>query len=540
MKSDKELYRRLRLLPFDQLWNEEVRRFDQASTRERLQQVAVIRAVGAAMVADRPAAQREAVREWLVALLEDPQEKIRRYAMAAIPKVRGAPGAEERMIHLLKTSPEDRERKHAGRALGKIGGAASLAAAAGLHPHAEQKLKASLARSAQPGSIRMDRRLNADARMRIHLRCRKGLEPFVLEELEELNARRPKFKMLEVRSRYVAVCPIEPFSLSDLYTLRCFSTVGFSLGLAREATPDAVAALVASARARNLLRALTDGAIRYRLEFVSKGHQRGAVREIAARVFAKHPELLNDPHRALWSMDVHNIPRGAFVELRPRLYPDPRLWYRLDDVPASSHPPLAACMARLAGPMRDEVIWDPFCGSGLELIECALRGGVRRVIGTDVDAKAVRIAQANIGAARLGNVEAQLVCVDFQNRDRVEALRPGGVTLMVTNPPMGRRVRIPDLRGLMLELLRAASTVLAPGGRLVFVNPVRLEVRDPSLRLARREVVDLGGFSAYLEKYEKLRAAREPALSERAKSTRKSIYAKTTLPHSQRKRRMIG
>ena len=46
MKSDQDLYKRLCDLPKGQLWNSEVPRFDAASPRERMQGVALIRALG--------------------------------------------------------------------------------------------------------------------------------------------------------------------------------------------------------------------------------------------------------------------------------------------------------------------------------------------------------------------------------------------------------------------------------------------------------------------------------------------------------------
>jgi hypothetical protein len=77
MKADKELYRRLRVLTCDQLRNHAVVRFGRATPKERLERVAVIRAVGVVFT----------VRAWLQGLLQDPAEKIRRYAMAALPKI---------------------------------------------------------------------------------------------------------------------------------------------------------------------------------------------------------------------------------------------------------------------------------------------------------------------------------------------------------------------------------------------------------------------------------------------------------------------
>ena len=192
------------------------------------------------------------------------------------------------------------------------------------------------------------------------------------------------------------------------------------------------------------------------------------------------------------------------MELRPRLSPDPRHAYRLDDVPAASHPPLAACMARLGGCLENEIIWDPFCGSGLELIERAKLGGVRRVYGTDCSAAAIGIAERNFAAAQIASVAAQFTGCDFREFATITRLAAQSLTLIITNPPLGRRVPIHNLRGLFDDLFAVASQLLQPGGRLVFTNPFRMESSQRSLKLQSRQVVDMGGFDCYLEVYRKL------------------------------------
>ena len=42
----------------------------------------------------------------------------------------------------------------------------------------------------------------------------------------------------------------------------------------------------------------------------------------------------------------------------------------------------------------EEVVWDPFCGTAMELIECALAApAVHAVLGTDLDARAISVAE---------------------------------------------------------------------------------------------------------------------------------------------------
>jgi tRNA G10 N-methylase Trm11 len=74
---------------------------------------------------------------------------------------------------------------------------------------------------------------------------------------------------------------------------------------------------------------------------------------------------------------------------------------------------------------------------------------------------------------------------------------------VISNPPLGRRVRVPNMHGLFADLFKIASEVLRPNGRLVFVNPLRLSSVDPTLRLESSRTVDLGGYDCRLEVYRK-------------------------------------
>lgn len=495
----KELYQQLRQLPWEVLWGREVLQFNRAAQVEREGRAAVIRAVGVVFSESGPVEMGDEVRGWLRGLLDDPGEKVRRYAMNALPKVGAGLDEETGLLALLKKTDSEREKKFLANALNKIGGEQTLKAADSLPLGTKQKARASVARNAAPGSIRMDRVVKNFEGVEICLRGRRGLEDFVKEEVESKGG--GKFRFISRSGGLDVIAPVAPFSLSDLYRLRCFGTAGFSLGVAR---PCELAGVIASPLALGLFRTLTEGPVRYRLDFVSKGHQRAAVRDLASQIYALCPDILNDPRQALWAVDIHSTPSGEMVELRPRLTPDPRFAYRLHFIPAASHPPLAAAMARLAGPMKDEVVWDPFCGSGVELIECTLRGGIRSLIGTDLSSEALAAAQKNYTAAGAPVADARFVQCDFRNHASVEGLSPGNVSLVITNPPLGMRVPIPDLRQLIDDLFRAAATVLRPGGRLILVNPIRSDSPHSSLRLQSRRMVDMSGFDCRMEMYRKI------------------------------------
>ena len=514
----KELYGRLRKMSCTRLWEEEVPRFNRASPRERMDSVGLIRALGVVAAESGTAEQKEMVRAWLRGLLQDPEEKVRRYAMTALPKLGANPEDEAQVLALLGGTTTERERQYVGRTLDKIGGEATLAALekAPELRQTELKVRAKVARAQESGAVRMDGVLAPGPGLVIHLRCKPGLEGILRDEVEAQR----KFSVSGVHAGVVVLKARGPFSLGDLYALRCFATVGFVLGESGgkrpahgESTADPagleeLAKLMTSPLAQQILKTFTHGAMRYRLEFVDKGHQRGAVRVLANRAYALCPAMLNDARSAPWDMEIFSTRQGSRVELSPRLRPDPRFAYRLGDVPASSHPPLAASLARFGGPARSawkegEVVWDPFCGSGLELIERALLGGVRMVIGTDLSAEAVAIAEGNFAAAGVQKVRSVFACCDFRDFAKVEGLRPGSVTLVISNPPMGKRVPVPNLDGLLDEMIAAAATVLRPGGLLVFANPFQMENPHPALTLEAWSLVDLGGIRVRVEVYRK-------------------------------------
>ncbi|MEX1118789.1 MAG: methyltransferase, partial [Terrimicrobiaceae bacterium] len=139
------------------------------------------------------------------------------------------------------------------------------------------------------------------------------------------------------------------------------------------------------------------------------------------------------------------------------------------------------------------------------LIECALRGGVKKLYGTDLRPEALLAAKTNIAAAGVDSSLADLVSGDFRNFLQYSGLRPCSLSLMITNPPLGMRIPIPDLRALMTDLISTAAKALKPGGRLVFVNPIKSPaLSHPGFRRTFHHMVDMSGFDCALEKYVKL------------------------------------
>jgi 23S rRNA G2445 N2-methylase RlmL len=189
------------------------------------------------------------------------------------------------------------------------------------------------------------------------------------------------------------------------------------------------------------------------------------------------------------------------VELVPRLS-DPRFAYRKGDVPAASHPTIAAALIRAATTRKADVVWDPFVGSGTELCERAIAGSYATLTGSDVDPAALEVARANLEAC--GAHDVTLLAGD------ATSLRPPGPrpTLIVTNPPLGRRVqRSAALAPLLDRFVTHAAELLAPGGILSWISPFPERTRDVAERcrllMMRALEVDLGGFDAELQVWRK-------------------------------------
>ena len=219
---------------------------------------------------------------------------------------------------------------------------------------------------------------------------------------------------------------------------------------------------------------------------------------MAGAIAARRPDLVNDPTDSTWRVHVAEDGGQVAVSIEPRKLDDPRFAYRVADVPAASHPTVAAALARLSvthslAPAKD-VVWDPFVGSGLELCERGRLAPSARLAGSDVSAEALVAARANLDSA---GVTADLAAGDAL------AHEVPGATLILTNPPMGRRVLRGRAHPLLVELVERAAAILPAGGLLCWISPIpgqtRARAAAVGLRLIDAHTVDMGGFAAEIQ-----------------------------------------
>lgn len=409
----------------------------------------------------------------LIDALGHDDAKVRKAAIVALGKVK-APGVEEALVARHAVASEI-DKRAIVVSLGKVGGSKALELVRSIDASGD----ASLARNVTRASLVLERttsrgetsEIDLDAKLagprQIVWRCRKGLEAIVLDQ-----AGKAKLGKGEVSGE-------RDGTLRSILAVRSALDACIAFPMGPIARPEII----------ETMQAWTKGTPRFRAEFVGGGHRRSELWKIAETTSGS--AIVNDPTGATWDVLVDEA--NDRLLLKPKA--DPRFAYRVKDVPAASHPTIAAAIAHVGGVRADDVVWDPFVGSGLELVERARSGPYARLIGSDVSEDALAAARANLDSA---GVRADLVQGDARD------LKIRGLTLVLANPPMGRRlVRDKSLGELYDAVIENVSRLLEPGGRMVWLSAMADRTagmaRSVGLTVDRGRPVDVGGFEAELQ-----------------------------------------
>ena len=129
--------------------------------------------------------------------------------------------------------------------------------------------------------------------------------------------------------------------------------------------------------------------------------------------------------------------------------------------PISLHPKVARVMVNLSSIRNDEVLLDPFCGTGGILIEAGLIGA--KIIGSDIENKMIEGCKKNLDFYKIKNFK--LFCKDIgeigNNIDKVDAV--------VTDMPYGKSTTTKgeEMENLYNRAFKNISDLLKVDGKAV-------------------------------------------------------------------------
>lgn len=161
-------------------------------------------------------------------------------------------------------------------------------------------------------------------------------------------------------------------------------------------------------------------------------------------------------------------------------------------------PKVARMMLNIAQPQHDDVILDPFCGSGTVLIE-AFAMGCSNIIGADISDKAVRDTMKNISWMKIPSVAVHLA--DVKTIDTV--IGANAVDCIVAEGDLGRpRPDHPDMERkdamrLYPKAIAAMARTLKPGGRMVFAFPAWRAAKNQLLTLPLEADIQNNGLTSF-------------------------------------------
>jgi 23S rRNA G2445 N2-methylase RlmL len=462
---------------------------------------------------------------WLLGSLEDSDPRVRRAAAVALGKRPAGQrhgddaadaNVESALLGALGRETGMPERRAMVTALGRVGSGPARQKLrdlstddpelARIRDQSLLMLSRAAGRAIGPATIADEK--TPDAAVRLILRCREGLEDVLREEVATKGADAVRVEVCDREPGVVHALLTGP--MRALFALRTMTSFTLELGRTQSShasqRSDEVENLVdafTSPATRRIVEAFTLGPVRYRIAWGSGGHRRSATWRAAKTIAERCPEWINDPTGSTWEVVARVAAGRLTTELRPRALVDPRFYYRKRDVPAASHPTIAAALVHVAGVRADDVVWDPFVGSGTELVERAFAGAYAELHGSDVDPRALDAARENIAAAGL---EGVLLVEGDATTHAPRTKRP--VTLVITNPPMGRRVaRTTELGATLERFVDHVARVLAPQGRFVWLSPLPGRTADRAklagLLLRGTRDVDMGGFTAQMQTFVK-------------------------------------
>ncbi len=159
--------------------------------------------------------------------------------------------------------------------------------------------------------------------------------------------------------------------------------------------------------------------------------------------------LLSPTHTAVIGNESHKIKNEA------------RDWRVAFIGSGGINPALGYVMCAAAAVKKDELVYDPFCGSGVIPISAMLYFGAAPIWASDLSGRAISATQANVNAAQIKKRTYNL----FRSNISMVKLKDASVDKVITNMPFGIRVGRHDKNKQLYQLLiNKMQSFLKPTG----------------------------------------------------------------------------
>ena len=165
-------------------------------------------------------------------------------------------------------------------------------------------------------------------------------------------------------------------------------------------------------------------------------------------------------NKLVFGIKLTEITPKTFSERRPRKKP----FFHPSAMPSK----LARCMVNLARAKRDELVLDPFCGTGSVMIEAAFVGC--RVLGFDVQRRMAEGTRRNL--KHFGVEPEGLVIADSRKLPLTR------IDHVVTDPPYGKSATTmkSTTKQIVEGVLSSASPLLSKGQLICMASPKTLHI----------------------------------------------------------------
>jgi len=293
-------------------------------------------------------------------------------------------------------------------------------------------------------------------------------EPSELDQILRLQADTACVQFVQVRSAFTRVCAQELFlcDATEEEIAKAANTADFSAVL-----KDGESFLVRVNRIKNYADAeLNTMRLEGKLGKIILERTKGT------RVSLKNPDKtfigIITSDKLILGLKLTEIQSKTFSERRPRKKP----FFHPSAMPSK----LARCMVNLAHAHPEQLLLDPFCGTGTSLIEATYIGC--RALGVDAQKRMVLGARKNLcffNIAAEGLVLADARMLPFTRVDCV-----------VTDPPYGRSSSTlkSTTKQLVQEVLGSSFALLGAGQRICIASPKTLGISRLGVKLGFRHV----------------------------------------------------